>query len=94
MLHKKEVKLAAFMVLLMASASASAFAGTASAVTFKDSRAGKMAYKTGIPQLIKMPFKPFAKVGESMENAPSSSYLSSEDVVVGEPYNLDAETTG
>ncbi len=92
MLQKKGMKLIAILTLLIAAGSSSAFAGTAAAgsVTFKDSSVGKVAYRTGIPQLIKMPFKIFVKAGESMEN----SGRSADDVAVSDAYNLDAETTG
>ena len=95
MIRKNGIKIAIGMTLLIAAGSVTAFADTAmGGNTFQNSRAGKMVYGTGIPQLIKMPFKIFVKAGDSMQQSTSSGYLSSEDVVVGEPYNLDAETTG
>lgn len=95
MIQIQKVKTAFLLALLITAGVAQAFAGTTSAgtVTFKDSGLGKTAYRMGIPQLIKMPFKIFVKAGDSLENT-RPGYFSSEDPVAGDPYNLDAETTG
>ena len=89
MIRANGIKITVLLTLLLAVGSVSAFAD-AVANTFESSEAGKVANRTGIPQLIKMPFKIFAKAGDSMQNSGNSG----DDVAVSDVYNLDAETTG
>ncbi len=48
----------------------------------------------GITGLVKLPITMLNKASDSLDSAPKSGSGSSEDVMVSDIYNLDAETTG